>query len=84
MLAARSDVESRDGLLCRTGLLEKKRGEKTASRGLLTPAAVSGAVADAGISNLLGGEAPVRGFFTGAEDMLISALSERDSLFPVL
>lgn len=81
--AARSEVESAEGrLVCRMGELEKKSGEKTDSRMARTEALVSGAVAAEGISNLLGGDAPVRGFLDGPEAMMGSSMTSRGGRFP--
>lgn len=85
-MAAISAVESRDGRLrCLAGVLEKKRGENAVSRECRMPAAVRGAVADAGMSTFRGGEeAPVRAFFTGAEDMALSSFPGRAGLLLAL
>lgn len=84
MPAARSEVESTDGrLVWRIGELEKKRGENKDSRIARTDALVRGAVATAGISNLLGGDAPVRGFLGGAEAIMELSEAGREARLPM-
>lgn len=83
MPAARSDVESTEGrLVWRTGEFEKNSGENKVSRMARTEALVRGAAADAGISNFLGGEVPVRAFLDGAGVMSESSCAAREGRLP--
>lgn len=67
MVAAISEaVELGGRLRCLEGACEKKSGEKEPSRVCREADDGGGAFADGGISNLLGGDAPVRAFLMGA------------------